>query len=58
MEIQLTIVINVMSSKDAGETRAMHSKSSNYNIAIMTGIEIGEIIEERFKSLLQISKVV
>ena len=58
MEIQLTIVINVLSSKDTGETCAMHSKSSNYNIAIMTGIEIGEIIEERFKSLLQISKVV
>ena len=58
MEIQLTIVINVLSSKDTGETGAMHSKSSNYNIAIMTGIEIGKIIEERFKSLLQISKVV
>ena len=51
-KIQLTMVINFISSKpDSDETRIMHTKSNN--IEIMIGIDINEVIEELFKSLLQ-----
>ena len=50
-KIQLTAVINFISSKpDSDETRIMHTKSNN--LAIIIGIDINEVIEERFKSLL------
>ena len=32
MEIQLTMAINFISSKDSGETRNMHTKSDNIEI--------------------------
>ena len=31
MEIQLTMIINFISSKDSDETRTMHIKSNNRN---------------------------
>ena len=43
---------NFISSKDSDETRNMHTK--NNNIEIMAGNETDEIIEELFKSILQI----
>ena len=51
--IQLTMAINFISSKKySDETpRTMHTKSDN--IEIIMGSQTGEIIEERFKSLLQ-----
>ena len=51
MEIQLTMIINFISSKDSDETRTMHIKSNN--IEIVMGNEAGKIIEELFESLLQ-----
>ena len=51
MEIQLTMIINFISSKDSDETRTMHIKSNN--IEIMMGNEAGKVIEELFESLLQ-----
>ena len=50
-EIQSTISINFISSKDSNETRTMHTKSDN--IEMMIGNETNEIIEELFDSLLQ-----
>ena len=50
-KIQLTMVINFISSKDSGEILTMHTKSDN--IEIMIGNETDEIIEDRFESLLQ-----
>ena len=50
-EIQLTMVINFISSKDSDEICIMRAKSNN--MEIMMGIEIDEIIEEPFESLLQ-----
>ena len=50
-KIQLTMAINFISSKDSGETRTMHAKSSN--VEIMMGSETDEIIEELLKSFLQ-----
>ena len=50
-EIQLTIQINFISSKDSEETRTMHTNSCN--IEIMMGSETDEIIEKLFESLLQ-----
>ena len=50
-KIQLTMVINFISSKDSGETRTMVTKSDN--IAVMMGSETDEVIEEFFKSFLQ-----
>ena len=44
--------INFIPSKDSDETCNMHTKSNN--VEIMVGREINEIIEEFFKSLLQI----
>ena len=51
MEIQLTMIINFISSKDSDETRTMHIKSNN--IEIMIGNETGKINEELFEGLLQ-----
>ena len=45
------MVINIIFSKDCNEIRIMRAK--NYNIEIMMGNEIDEIIEELFASLLQ-----
>ena len=50
-KIQLTMVINFISSKDSDEIRTMRAKSNN--IKIMMGNETDEIIEELFKSLVQ-----
>ena len=50
-KIQLTMQINFISSKDSGEIRTMHTKSSN--IEIMMDNETNEIIEKLFDSLLQ-----
>ena len=50
-KIQLTMSINVMSSKDSEETCTMHTKT--LNIEIMMGIETDGITEKLFKSFLQ-----
>ena len=50
-EIELTVQINFISSKDSEETRNMHIKSCN--IEIIIGNETDEIIEELCESLLQ-----
>ena len=44
-EIQLTMAINFISSKDSDETLTMHGKSNN--VEIMMGNETNEIIEEQ-----------
>ena len=49
-KIQLTIVVNFISSKDFNEICTMRTKSNN--IEIMMGNEADEIIEELFESLL------
>ena len=50
-EIQLTMSINFISSKDSDETRNMHTKSDK--IEIMMGSETDDITDELFESLLQ-----
>ena len=50
-EIQLTIQINFISSKDFEETRTMYTNS--HNIEIIIGNETDEIIEKNFESFLQ-----
>ena len=50
-KIQLTMLINFISSKDSGENIIIHSKSDN--IEIMIGCKTDEMIEELFESLLQ-----
>ena len=50
-EIQLTMSINFISSKDHGETCTMHTKSNN--IKIIMGSETDDIIDELLKSFLQ-----
>ena len=50
-KIQVTMVINFISSKDSKETRTMHTKSDN--IELMMVSETDEIINECFDSLLQ-----
>ena len=50
-EIQLTMSINFISSKDSDETSTLRTK--NNNIEIMMGNETDEIIEKHFESLLQ-----
>ena len=50
-KIQLTIEINIFSSKHFKETRTVHSKSNNIEIMIYNKTD--EIIEELFKYLLQ-----
>ena len=47
-EIQVTMTINFISSKDSDETRTMHTKGNN--VEIMIGSETNEIIEDFFKS--------
>ena len=49
--MELTMIINFISSKDSDEIRTMHTKSNN--IEIMMGNEAVEIIDELFESLLQ-----
>ena len=50
-KIQLTMIINLISSKDSGEICTTHTKSNN--IEIIVDNETDEIIEELFESLLQ-----
>ena len=50
-KIQLTMVINFISSKDSDETRTMRTKSNN--IEVMLGNETDKVIEDLFTSLLQ-----
>ena len=50
-EIQLTMAINFISSKDSDETRTMHTRSNN--VEVMVGIETNEIIMDLFVSFLQ-----
>ena len=45
-KIQLTLLINFMSSKDSEETRTMHTKS--HNVQIMMGNGIDDIIKGIF----------
>ena len=49
MKIQLTMVINVIFSKDSDEISTMRAKSNN--IEIIMSNETGEIIKELFESL-------
>ena len=51
MEIQITMVINFIYSKNSNETHTILFKSNN--IEIMIGYETDEIIEELFESVLQ-----
>ena len=48
--IQLTVKINFISSKDSGETHTMHAKSDNKEIM---SSEANDIIEKLCESLLQ-----
>ena len=50
-EIQLTIALSFISSKDCNEARGLHRNSDN--IRNMIGNEPDEIIKELFDSLLQ-----
>ena len=50
-EIELTMTINFISSKDSKETCITHAKSDN--IEVMIGNKTDEIIKECFNSLLQ-----
>ena len=50
-EIQLTMAIDFISSKDSDETRTMHTKSDSKEILIRN--ETYEVITEFFDSLLQ-----
>ena len=49
MKIELTMVINVIFSKDSDEISTMRAKSNN--IEIIMSNETGEIIKELFESL-------
>ena len=53
-EIQLTIQINFISSKDSEETHTMHTKS--HNIEIMMGNETDEITEKFLDLFYKINK--
>ena len=50
-KIQLTMIINFISSKDSDEIRTMHTKSNIMEIMMVN--ETDEIIEEIFESLFQ-----
>ena len=50
-KIQLTMIINFISSRDSDEIRTMYTKSND--IEIIMGNVTDEIIEELFESLLQ-----
>ena len=56
-KIQLTMAINLISSKDSDETGTMHAKNiiemKYNNVEIMMGSETKEIIEELLKFFLQ-----
>ena len=54
-KIQLTLVINVMSSKDTHEERLMHLK--NENIENMINDKADEVIGEIFQSLISRYKI-
>ena len=55
VEIQLTMAINFISSKDSDETRTMRTRSNN--VEIMVGSETNEIIKDLFESFFaKISK--
>ena len=49
-KIQLTIVINFISSKDVDEERVMHSKSNN--VELMSYDNVNDIVDELFETLL------
>ena len=49
-DIQLTIAINFISSKDVDEERLMHSKSDN--IEFMSYDNVNEVVNELFESFL------
>ena len=49
MKIQLTMVINVIFSKDSDEISTMRAKSNN--IEVIMSNETGEIIKKLFESL-------
>ena len=49
--MQLTMIINFVSSKDSDESRSMYTNSDN--IEIKMGNETDEIIEKFFKYVLQ-----
>ena len=49
-KIQLTIAINIISSKDPDEKRVMHSKNDNIEIIIYNKAD--DVVEELFQSLL------
>ena len=53
-EIQLTIQINFISSKDSEETHTMHTKS--HNIEIMMGNETDKITEKFLDLFYKINK--
>ena len=48
-KIQLTIAINLISSKDSEEEHVMHSSSDN--IKFISYSEVNDVIEKLFKSL-------
>ena len=48
-KIQLTMVINFISSKDSDEIRTMHTEGNN--VEILIGSETNEITEEVYESL-------
>ena len=48
-KIQLTIAINLISSKDSEEEHVMHSSSDN--IKFTSYSEVNDVIEKLFKSL-------
>ena len=50
-EIQLSMEINFVSSKDSDEIRIMHTKSDY--IDVLMGSKTNDILKELFKSLLQ-----
>ena len=50
-KIQLTMVINFISSKDSDEIHTMHTKSNN--VEVLIGSETNEITEEVYESLSQ-----
>ena len=48
-KIQLAIVVNIISSKDAEEERVMHSRSNNINSTSYN--DASEVVDEHFMSL-------
>ena len=54
-KIQLTIVIDLISSKDTDEECVMYSKTDNIEFIIYDNTD--EVVEELFESLLNIYKI-